>query len=63
MRSMLVESSLELRELAKIIDVPDDLYDEACFLIDQMAEDHTHMKTSEFVDLCLNIARIKIKVQ
>ncbi len=35
---MIVESNLELRELAKIIDIPDDLYDEAGFLIDHMAD-------------------------
>ncbi len=59
MTSMIVESNLELRELAKIIDIPDDLYDEAGFLIDHMADEHTHMNVSEFVDMCLNIARVK----
>ena len=56
---MSVESNLELKELAKIIHIPDDLYDKAGLLIDQMADEHIHMKVSEFVDMCLNIARIK----
>jgi hypothetical protein len=61
MSSMLVESNLELRELAKFIDIPGDLYEEAGLVIDHMADEHTHMKVSEFVDMCLNIARCKMK--
>jgi len=59
MASMIVDANIELRELAKIIDIPDDLYDEAGFIIDHIADEHTHMKVSEFVDMCLNMARVK----
>ncbi|MEN8170877.1 MAG: hypothetical protein ABFS08_11705 [Pseudomonadota bacterium] len=59
MAGMLVAANIELRELAKLIEIPGDLYEEAGLLIDGMAEDHSHMKVSEFVDLCLNLARIQ----
>jgi hypothetical protein len=46
-------------QLAKLIEIPDDVYDLAGMLIDDMAAEHTHMKTYEFVDLCLNLARVR----
>ena len=59
MTLMLVEANIELRELAKIIDIPDDLYDETGLIIDNLAHEYTHMNVSAFVDMCLNIARSK----
>ena len=60
MASAAIEGAkLDLSELSKLIDIPDDQYKKAVELIEQMAEDHDHMKTYEFVDLCLNLARIK----
>jgi len=59
MASMMIEANIELRELAKLIEIPEDVYDKAGMLIDDMAAEHTHMKTYEFVDLCLNLARVK----
>ena len=60
MSSMLVDSNIELRELAKFIEISDELYDETGLIIDQLADQHTHMNISEFVDMCLNIARATI---
>jgi hypothetical protein len=59
MAGMLVAANIELRELAKLIEIPDELYEETGLLIDDMAEEHSHMKVSEFVDLCLNLARVR----
>lgn len=59
MASEVEEAKLELSELAKLIEIPDDEYKKATKLIEEMADDHDHMKSHEFVDLCLNLARIK----
>ena len=55
--SMIIEANLELKELSKIINIPEDLYEKAGIIIDNAARDHTHMNVSDFVDLCLNLAR------
>lgn len=58
--NLMIEANKELKALSEIIPMSDDLYDLAGIKIDLLSEDHTHMSVSDFVDMCLDLARIEL---
>lgn len=55
-----IEANLELRELNKLVNLPEDVYDFASIIIDHLSDTHEHMKIHEFVDMCINLAIVDL---
>lgn len=52
------EAIRELNELNKILNLDEDVLCQAQIYIDSLGNSHNHMKIYEFVDMCLDMARI-----
>ena len=57
--TLLIEANKELKALSEIIPMSDNLYDWSGIKIDLLAEESSHMGVSEFVDMCIDLARLE----